>query len=312
MRFVECLKARLVLAAVLCIVASLTGASPAQTALPSPCAAAEYHQFDFWVGNWDVFDTGSPVKVAHARIDSILDGCVLREDYQGNDGHRGQSLTIYDMSRKVWHQTWVTNRGELLQIEGNFENGEMVLSGTNQKGALVRGTWRPLGNRGVREIAVTSSDSGRSWKPWFDLVFRATASETSQTGAPEETDKQILAALDAQYQAAVKLNDAATMNKILADDFVLVTGSGKSYTKPELLEEAHSGRIHYERQEDTDKTVRTWGNTAVVTARLEEKGTDDGKPFAKTVWFSDTYVRNPDGWRYVLGQSSLPACKQTE
>lgn len=92
----------------------------AQTTPPAPCAAPAYHQFDFWIGDWDVFDTGGSTKVAHARIDSILGGCVLREDYHGADGHKGQSFTIYDASRNIWHQTWVTNRGELLEIEGQI------------------------------------------------------------------------------------------------------------------------------------------------------------------------------------------------
>ena len=119
-------------------------------------------------------------------------------------------------------------------------------------------------------------------------------------------DKKTVAALDTQYQAAVKENDAATMDRLLADDFVLVTGSGKTYTKADLLEEARSEQIHYEHQEDTDQTVRIWGDTAVITAKLREKGTNQGKFFDKTVWFSDTYVRTRTGWRYVFGQSSLP------
>ena len=73
------------------------------------------------------------------------------------------------------------------------------------------------------------------------------------------------------------------MDRILADEFILVTGSGKTYTKADLLEEARSGRVHYERQDDTNQAVRVWGNTAVITALLTEKGTDDGKPFDKTV-----------------------------
>ena len=138
---------------------------------PAPCAAPAYHQFDYWVGDWDVFDVGRPTKVAQAQVDSVLDGCVLRENYLGIDGHKGQSFTMYNGSRKTWHQTWVTNRGELLEIEGGIENGEMVLLGKNQAGALVRGVWRPV-NEEVREIAMTSADGGKSWKPWFDLVFR--------------------------------------------------------------------------------------------------------------------------------------------
>jgi hypothetical protein len=111
-------------------------------------------------------------KVARTQVDLILDGCVLRENYQATDGHQGQSFSIYDASRKVWHQTWVTNRGQLLVIEGTFEAGEMVLSGVDHATeTLVRGTWKPV-NGGVREIGVTATDGGKTWKPWFDLVFR--------------------------------------------------------------------------------------------------------------------------------------------
>jgi ketosteroid isomerase-like protein len=125
-------------------------------------------------------------------------------------------------------------------------------------------------------------------------------------------DRNLVAALDSQYQTAVKKNDAATMDGILADDFTLVTGSGKTYTKADLLEEARSGRIVYEHQEDSAQTVRIWGDTAVVTAKLWEKGTENGKPFDRTVWFSDTYVRTATGWRYVFGQSSLPLPKASQ
>jgi hypothetical protein len=102
------------------------------------------------------------------------------------------------------------------------------------------------------------------------------------------------------------------MDGILADDFILVTGSGKVYSKADLLAEARSGRIMYEHQEDTAQTVRIWGDTAVVTAKLWEKGTDNGKSFDLTAWFSDTYVRTPTGWRYVFGQSSLPLPKPAQ
>jgi hypothetical protein len=99
------------------------------------------------------------------------------------------------------------------------------------------------------------------------------------------------------------------MDRLLADDFILVTGSGKTYNKADLLNEARGGLVVYEHQEDTEQTVRVWGDTAVVTAKLWEKGTDNGKPFDYTLWFSDTYVRTSTGWRYVFGQSSWPPPK---
>lgn len=119
-------------------------------------------------------------------------------------------------------------------------------------------------------------------------------------------DAKTVAALDTEYQAAVKNNDAATMDRILADDFVVVAGSGNVYTKADLIQMAQTRRVPYEHQEDSDRTVRVWGDTAVVTAKLWMKGIEQGKPIDFHIWFSDTYVRTPAGWRYVHGQASLP------
>jgi ketosteroid isomerase-like protein len=119
-------------------------------------------------------------------------------------------------------------------------------------------------------------------------------------------DAKAVAALDTEYQAAVKINDAVTMDRILSDDMVVVIGSGKIYTKADLLQMAKTHRVQYEHQEDSEQTVRVWGDTAVVTAKIWLKGIDEGKPFDWHVWFSDTYVRTATGWRYVHGQASLP------
>jgi ketosteroid isomerase-like protein len=125
--------------------------------------------------------------------------------------------------------------------------------------------------------------------------------------ASPEDDRQAVAALDTQYQEAVKRNDAEAMSRILADDFVLVLGTGKSYTREDLLETARSRKIIYEKQDEDPGTqiVRVWNDTAVVTARLWLKGVKEGEAFDRRLWFSDTYVRTPAGWRYVFGQASL-------
>jgi hypothetical protein len=147
--------------------------SPTQSQSPA-CSAPEYHQFDFWLGDWDAFDSDNlKTPVARAKVTSILDGCVLHEDYQDAKGSHGESFSIYDASRKVWHQTWVTNRGRLLIIEGSFQNGEMSMTGVdypNGKERHIRGNWKPISG-GVSEIAATSTDSAKTWTPWFDLVF---------------------------------------------------------------------------------------------------------------------------------------------
>jgi ketosteroid isomerase-like protein len=132
----------------------------------------------------------------------------------------------------------------------------------------------------------------------------ALAMGTARASAAD--DRQAVAALDTQYQQAVKENDARTMSAILADNFVLVIGDGKRFTKADLLNSATDGKTHYEHQEDTEQTVMVSGDTAVVTAKLWAKGLEDGVKIDYTLWFSDVYVRTPKGWRYYFGQASLP------
>ena len=146
------------------------------------------------------------------------------------------------------------------------------------------------------------------------LTPRATltpAATASLVSAGTADDAKIVAALDTLYQAAVKGNDAGTMDRILADDFVLVTGRGRASTKADLIKAAREKRAIYEQQEEQEGTqkVRVWGDTAVVTALLSIKGTEEGKPLDYQLWFSDTYVRTPAGWRYAFGQASLPLPK---
>lgn len=121
-------------------------------------------------------------------------------------------------------------------------------------------------------------------------------------------DQKAVADLDTRYQAAVKANDADGMAAILHDGFVLVIGNGTAFNKKDLLDDARSGHVTYTHQEEEEgtQTVRVWGDTAVVTAKLWLAGVRDGKPFERRLWFSDTYIRTPQGWKYAFGQASLP------
>lgn len=130
--------------------------------------------------------------------------------------------------------------------------------------------------------------------------------------SPEE-DRRTVAALDTEFQAAVKHNDAATIDRIHADDMILVLGNGKVVRGQELAERARRRAVTFEVQDEVEgsQRVRVWGDTAVVTALLVIKGSDAARGnFDYRVWFSDTYARIDGRWRYVLGQASLPLPKE--
>ena len=145
------------------------------------------------------------------------------------------------------------------------------------------------------------------------LMFAAlcAALAVPATAAEAPSVEQLVATLDTEYQAAVEKNDWRTMDRILHPDFTLVIGSGKAYSRADLIDSARTPQRTYEKQVEMPGTqkVRVFGkDTAVVTALLWLKGKDskDGSEFDYKLWFSDTYVRTKDGWKYAFGQASRP------
>ena len=113
------------------VVLSPTVAAAQTPATPPPgCPAEVRRQFDFWVGNWDVTVGGKPA--GENRIERILEGCALLENWSGAGGMSGKSLNFYDPPAQQWHQTWVDDRGGSLGLDGTFAGGSMVLQGTQQ------------------------------------------------------------------------------------------------------------------------------------------------------------------------------------
>ncbi|NNF51231.1 MAG: hypothetical protein HKN59_02220 [Gammaproteobacteria bacterium] len=151
-------------------------ANPVPQTISPACQAAEYRQFDFWIGNWEVIVAGEK-KAGDNLIEVVNNGCALMESYATQTGYRGHSFNIYDATRQLWHQSWVDNSGLLLTIEGGIVDGSMVMTGTRtrktpQGEVLDRISWTPLDDGSVRQVWEISGDDGASWKPIFDGNYR--------------------------------------------------------------------------------------------------------------------------------------------
>ena len=155
------------------------GIAQANAAPASRCASAEYRQFDFWVGSWDVYPTGSSQLVAHSLIESVYNGCGVRENWMPlKVQNSGGSLNIYVLAEKVWRQTWIDSSGARVDFKGGLIGKAMVLEGYWQdfvapgKGALVRMTYSQASDRSVRQLGEASEDNGKSWHSSFDFTYR--------------------------------------------------------------------------------------------------------------------------------------------
>jgi ketosteroid isomerase-like protein len=128
-------------------------------------------------------------------------------------------------------------------------------------------------------------------------------------GAVASADSKIVAqliAVDKQMQRSFIDRDAATLAAILSDDYLLVSSSGREYTKADVLNELNSPDSIWEINETSGWNVRVHGDVAIVVATLHQRGVDHGKPFDNTVKFSDTYIKEKGYWRNIHAHASRP------
>lgn len=175
---------RTILISAILVAAPACWPEPADAAAASHCASAEYRQFDFWVGTWDVYPTGGSELVAHSLIESVYNGCGVRENWMPlKVENSGGSLNIYVAAEKVWRQTWIDSSGARVDFKGGLIGKSMVLEGYWQdfvapgKGALVRMTYSLAPDFSVRQLGEASEDNGKSWHSSFDFTYRPTKRE---------------------------------------------------------------------------------------------------------------------------------------
>ena len=155
--------------------------TPAAKSGPAGCDTPESHQWDFWVGSWEVRPAGVDQIIAHSLIEKKYTGCAIRENWMpvGKEVKGGGgSLSFYDPARKQWRQVWIDSTGTRVDLEGGFIDGVMTITGNwanyagPSKDALVRMRYQLLPNGEVRQWADNSTDGGKTWVTGFDFRYR--------------------------------------------------------------------------------------------------------------------------------------------
>ena len=141
------------------------------------CTDDQYRHFDFWLGEWDVTAAGAAQPTAASKISSKQDGCVVLEEYSVGVAFTGMSINFYDSAKETWHQTWMSNAGGSVYLEGGLnENGAMVLTDkdlpiSKVSGTINRVTWTPNDDGSVRQFWESSTDDGETWSVAFDGLY---------------------------------------------------------------------------------------------------------------------------------------------
>jgi hypothetical protein len=139
-----------------------------QNAGPSPCTSPKAHEFDFWIGKWTVYQTGTDKVVGYNTIVRIAGGCGIQENWEDVSGSSiGTSLNKYNFSTGKWQQFWIDNSGQTLELLGNYGDAKMTLSNPTN-----RITWFDNTDGTVRQLWEQTADSGKSWSVAFDGLYR--------------------------------------------------------------------------------------------------------------------------------------------
>jgi tetratricopeptide (TPR) repeat protein len=136
-----------------------------------------YRQFDFWVGEWEVTPVGAPPNTPRpqSRIEKILNGCVILENWMPPNAAGGKSFNSYNAQTRKWEQFWVDSVGTVIHFIGEARDGNMYYTAesTAPSGAKTLGkmTFFNLGPDRVRQLWEQSTDGGKTWSVAFDGMY---------------------------------------------------------------------------------------------------------------------------------------------
>jgi len=160
-------------ATVLVILALQQPPTPKPPQSPACAARPQASQFDFWVGEWNVVVKGKPAGIN--RIEKILNGCVLQENWTSAGGGDGKSWNWYDIGDGKWHQLWLDAQGApALNLAGSFADDVMRYEGNSLGSGVTvmnRLQFFKLSQDKIRQLWEQSSDGGKTWTIVFDGAY---------------------------------------------------------------------------------------------------------------------------------------------
>jgi hypothetical protein len=153
-----------------------SASSPAATAAPStPSTPPEARQFDFWVGEWEVYGPNGN-KIGTNRVELVAGGYALLENWTDTRGGSGKSLNSYKRRTKQWQQYWIGSGGQTVEYKGGLVDGRMVMwadaADAQGRPFLTRGIWTPNADGTVTQVFETSNDQGLTWTNAFTGLYK--------------------------------------------------------------------------------------------------------------------------------------------
>lgn len=124
--------------------------------------------------------------------------------------------------------------------------------------------------------------------------------QTKSTKAKQSTNvEQAIKQLDNERIQAIQKSDTAFIERVYADDYVVIGANGTVRSKAQVIADFKSGALKVESLKDDDLKVRVYGKTAVLTGRSTTKVKDKGQDISGQSLFTRVYVKRAGQWQFV-------------
>ena len=127
---------------------------------------------------------------------------------------------------------------------------------------------------------------------------------SAQSSPPVRSDQDILIQLEHDWDAAFHRHDAAFIDRILADEFIVTYDNGVRADRNVELELAKSLNENIESSSLDEFIVKEFGNTAIVWFTLRLIGPINGQRVQNDYRFTDVFVLRDGRWQCVSSQST--------
>ncbi len=131
------------------------------------------------------------------------------------------------------------------------------------------------------------------------LMLSLVLTAGANSGTPQAEDASKIIAMENLWNQMQLNHDAAAMEKMIDDDFVLTDYDGTLLDKKQFLDSIKDMSIKLTQEMSEGMKLHPHGNTVVITGATREKGTQNGKPFAHNGRFTDTWIKKNGTWLCV-------------
>lgn len=146
---------------------------------PTSCMdIPQAREFDFWIGEWEAYVTGTDKLAGYSKIELASGGCLILENWTSvGQPFSGKSMNFVDPATKKWKQVWVGSNGLNVNefLNGTFKEGAMRFDFEEKRGdgkmQQVKFHFYNVNMDEVRQVHQTSED-GTTWTTTYDFTYK--------------------------------------------------------------------------------------------------------------------------------------------